>query len=550
MNKITKHWVIKHLNRVLLSIVIPMISCITMVSAEFSDIASFKSVKPFFSPDNQINANLLLLIDRQSETQYFGTNEIALDSLLTQNVLQSDNMSTSENHTEGDKSTKNNNTNKETTSKVNTKIDGLPAGAFFLTDQYLAEQTKENKKIQSELEQFGVVESQKSLLALSNLKKFNQTVVQDTLIDNVQKQLLIGLRGSLFSYHFREPNEDDQTLTTDEIITKRIRELPDSDRIGEYKRYLLALDAFKNNNLTEAQSLYQSLVNAKHSWIAQSANYMLIEISILNYNSMPVLDDAIDKSTSNTQQAAEQIENQTNVENNRLAKLHEIENLVNAYQKLYPAGDYLNQAKMALFKLYQEQTDEEIKSKSLDRQASYFDVLLQNQIEYDAALSLQGVIVEDVLSHFPFITKNSKGKLSANQSYELQPNHPMLDFINTLSLLSSIKDSGLSQKALLARSLKVAQALEEIGLNSLSHYLKIEADWRINQDSEKTLAAINELNLDMQQANKNEIFALYMIQSQAYLKAKREEEAVALWTELQKSPLTPAQKTFLELKLN
>lgn len=558
MKQITKHSVIKHLNRVLLSLMISVLGFISIALANTSvetDFSNFKPVKPYFNPNNQINTNLLLLIDQQNAPQWFGTNELELTDLMQSSVSQNESVELNKDSEKKDtnQQSKGNNSPEKTLSTENKKPDlfpkGLPAKDFFLTQGYLDKQEKERNKIQSELKQFGVLETPKSLLALSNLKKFNQTVVQDTLIDNFQKQLLIGLRGSLFSYHFRSQEEESQTLTTDEIITKRIRELPDTDRAGEYKRYLLALDAFKNENFEEAKALYASLTNAKHNWIAQSANYMLIEIEILDYEQTHQSAAKATQSQEVKTDKKSPAVTETAAEIDTLAKLHHIETLVDNYQNLYPLGDYLNQAKLDLFELYQQETDSKIKTKLYPLQASYFDALLQKRVEYELALSIQERIVSDVINHIPFNTENSKGQLNLSQAYELQPNFPMLDFIDTLDLLSNIKKSGLTKKALSARAQNVSKNLAEIGQNSLGHYLMVEANWRVFQDSGKTLAEISELNLDMQQASQYDIFALYMIQSEAYLMAKRQDEAVSLWLELLKSPITAAQKVYLELRI-
>lgn len=547
MKKIAKHTLDKMMTGVLLLILFILYTLLNPSKADdepYSEFSHYASVQPFYSAENQVHANFMLLMDSYNNGKFLNINTVTPEDILDYQYSAALEKQAQNAQLGEDGKLKKEQPNKQK------QVSGIPATFFYMPNQYIESKNKEQAKIETELKQFGAMNSPRALDALTNLKKFNQTVVQDSMIDNVQKQLLIGLRGSLFSYHFRETTNDDQTLTSDEIITKRISELPDSGRMGEYKQYLLGLDAYKNNNLDQAKSVYEILVNAKQPWIAESASYMLIQIEIAQvYELFEKLNAEGKLSNVDVKKAMKKDFNPE-----LLIKENEIAVLIKNYQKLYPQNDNLLKLKLDFFELLAKTSAQVDKVDLLNMQASFFEEFIKNEQTYHNVMRTMPYIVDEIIYAYPFSIKRSlktTSKSGLEKFYDEQHKYPLLDFLEILFQLSdkSKITKGSHQKFLIKRANEVAAELQGIGLKTLADYLKIEVEWRVHHNPKNILNKISDLNLDINQAYKHEIFAIYMIQSEALIKLKRNEEAFALWTSLLELDINPVTHTYLTLRL-
>ncbi|MFC0178620.1 hypothetical protein [Thorsellia kenyensis] len=514
---------------------------------------NMKDVIPYFHPANSQEANLILLMNLLNQGQFFDGAELVIEDIetyrLTSKKMNSNDSSISKTIPSTDEQGK----------QIESK-PSIPAPLFYLPSDYKDEQEKINNKILTELQQFGVEASARTISSLNELKRFNQTVVQDTLLDNLQKQLLISLRGALFSYHFATDNTDKTTLTTNDIITNKIKALSGDERVGEYKGYLLALDAYKNNQLDKAKEQFTVLIEAKHVWIAESAKYMLIRIAADEYtqwcidNQLSSSEASVEAKTENVAKSAADKQSISEVLLEQKAKkIQEVERLVNAYQKRYPTGMYLMEVKLKLFEILNTQTDPLKRIRMYQMESAYYEELMMNPIDYEDALKIAPEIATGVLSHFPFALKNPIEKLTKEKAYLVQPIYPLLDFIDALALLDSNKKSEMNKKQIEKRIETVAFNLENISQNSLANYLRVEANWRLNKDANKTLEQIDALSLSFNDINKTDVFSIFLIKTEALLKLNKVDEANQIGEFMLKKatpnqPLSALKQVYLELK--
>lgn len=242
---------------------------------------------------------------------------------------------------------------------------------------------------------------------------FYDILLADTQLSAAQRKQLAQARYNMLSVNASAAS-----------VAHDLEGLSDAGHAGELKRYLLNAIAFYQGDFAQADSGFQTLMNANQAWVAEAARYMLIRVSI-NQAMENALDeyDMFDPSKANKEEGQRAVQRITD------------------YLQHYPQGRYADSAQGLYRRAYWIIDDE-------SALAGRYQQVMTAQNDRVSLLDLNDEIDSKLLENSQFIhssdapllmlvqdlkrLRNDKGwmQLPALTKEELQQQQPAFDAAN------------------------------------------------------------------------------------------------------------------------
>lgn len=240
---------------------------------------------------------------------------------------------------------------------------------------------------------------------VTTVETFFDVLLADTQLNAAQRRQLAQTRINMLS-----------SSTTPAKVTQDLATLANDGHAGELKRYLITATAFYRGMFAQADSDFQALTLANQPWVAETARYMLIRISINQ-----AMENALDEYDMFDARKADKAAGQRAI--TRIAD----------YVQHYPQGRYLASAQGLSRRAYWIMGDDSALS---DR----YQQVISGQKNLDALQTLNDEI---------------DNKLLENGTFTLSSDAPMLMLVQDMKRLRSDKGwmglPALTEEALLAQ---------------------------------------------------------------------------------------------------
>lgn len=490
---------------------------------------------PFLSPQNSLRNNLLLLTNMAHPVK---------DLLRYENIKHSDTETES-----ADEDNKNVAIDIKTIRQDRLEnqlyVNQFPAELIFDKATFIAVYQEYIDNMSQRLKAFGLPYSYSAANDLLSLNRFNQLVAQDSELDNSQKQLLIGLRASFFSYYHKDEEQQKESLTSDEIIGGRIANLPDTGRISEYKHYLLYLDKISNFIFNDETAMPELPTAITIPTLLESARFLQLQYQSRQCNAQKKI-LATTSVSDNGDYANQQFEN----------CLMTYSSYVEEFNRDFPNSSYL-------IRLYRDASLVQPTSPSL------FHAIWQNLADPKRDPNQQLIDLYETNSYLRFPHIDS-GVLSSEQvsSEQVVAEYEFLLALTAIPENEWFKqehDKAYSNQQNKVIRTKLADNIEQItsrldGANrqDLADFVRINTLWFLKLDAKKTISAIESLQLQVEQASRPDQFAYWMMLVDAYQSQKKYQQATdilqtlkAQTTQQQEPELRflPAQLAYIDIRL-
>lgn len=298
------------------------------------------------------------------------------------------------------------------------------------------------------------------------------------------------------------------SATTLATMTRDLASLPADGHAGELKQYLINAVAFYQGVFEQANSGFQALTTASQPWVAETARYMLIRVSLNQ-----AMENALDEYNMFNVNKADKEQGRRAAER------------IDAYLHAYPKGRYADSARGLYRRAYWVIGDEHALS-------ARYQQVIATQKDVDALQTINNEIDNKLLESSNFI-----------QTTEA----PLLMLVQDLKRLRS--DKGWMQwPALTGAELAAQQAMfDAAGMQQQYRYLHAAFDYYQQRDAAATLAMIPaETDGDLTDTTR---FSLQVLRGLALEAEHGWREAETHWRHLLTLKTTETQQQYLQLSL-
>lgn len=392
----------------------------------FSDAECGIAALPYLEPNNDTRVNLILL---QSSRHHLALplpqplpdqTRTRVNPFTAYRVMGLTASETSEDDTTADSATQ----PSPLTAKA--KQLGLPSEVQAQMDT-LAPEENEGRHISNDV---------------SAVEAFFDVLLADTQLTAPQRIQLAQARINMLS-----------SATTLDTMTRDLATLSADGHVGELKQYLINAVAFYQGLFEQANSGFQSLTTANQPWVAETARYMLIRVSLNQ-----AMENALDEY------------NMFNVDKSDKEQGRRAVERIDAYLQAYPKGRYADSARGLYRRAYWVIGDENALSARYQR-------VIAAQKDLDALQTINNEI---------------DNKLLESGSFIQTPDAPLLMLVQDLKRLRS--DKGWMQWPALSEAELIAQQamFDEAGMQQQYRYLLAAFHYYQQRDAVTTLALIPE----------------------------------------------------------
>lgn len=298
------------------------------------------------------------------------------------------------------------------------------------------------------------------------------------------------------------------SATTSATMTRDLANLPADGHAGELKQYLINAVAFYQGLFEQANSGFQSLTTANQPWVAETARYMLIRVSLNQ-----AMENALDEYNMFNVDKADKEQGRRAVER------------IDAYLQAYPKGLYADSAR------------------GLYRRA-YWVIGDENAL---SACYQQVIAVQKDLDALQTINNEIDNKLLESSIFIQTPEAPLLMLVQDLKRLRS--DKGWMQWPALSEAELIAQQamFDDAGMQQQYRYLQAAFHYYQQRDAAATLALIpEETGNDLADTTR---FSLQILRGLALEAEHGWREAETHWRHLLTLKTNETQQQYLQLSL-
>lgn len=332
---------------------------------------------------------------------------------------------------------------------------------------------------------------------LLTLEDFFQVLLQDTQLDAAQRIALAQMRIRMLSH----------SLSKDTVAHDLAR-LPNDGHAGELKHYLINAAAFYQGLLTQADAGFQTLTNASQPWVAETARYMLIRLSI-----NLAMENALDEYNMFDVNKADKTQGQQAVQR------------ITDYLQAYPQGRYADSARGLYRRAYWVIGD-------VNALSERYQQAIATQNDLDALLTLNDEI---------------DNKLLENSTFTRASDSPLLMLVQDVKRLRSDKGWMLLPPLTEAELLAQKPAFEAAGMAQAYLYVQAAYHYYQRHDAEAVLAIIpppTESDL-----TDTTLFSQQVLRGVALEAAHKGHEAEMHWRHLLTLKTNYTQQQYLQLAL-
>lgn len=332
---------------------------------------------------------------------------------------------------------------------------------------------------------------------ISAVETFFDVLLADTQLTAPQRIQLAQARINMLS-----------SATTLATMTGYLATLPTDGHAGALKQYLINAVAFYQGLFEQANSGFQSLTTASQPWVAETARYMLIRVSLNK-----AMENALDEYNMFNVDKADKEQGRRAVER------------IDAYLQAYPKGRYADSARGLYRRAYWVIGDENALSARYQR-------VIATQKDLDALQTINNEIDNKLLESSSFIQTSDA---------------PLLMLVQDLKRLRS--DKGWMQWPALSEAELIAQQamFDDAGMQQQYRYLHAAFHYYQQRDAVATLALIpEETGKDLTDTTD---FSLQVLRGLA-LEAEHDWQAAEThWRHLLTLKTNETQQQYLQLSL-